>query len=632
MAVARVMNAPIQWSPHKPYGRGKLFLDELRNEKEAFYGGAAGGMKSDHLLQAALEYVDVPGYAAILFRRTYKDLSKPEALMSRAHAWLSPHIKAKRIRWNSEAHQFIWEHSGAILAFGHLDTENDKNEHQSAAYQFIGFDELTQFSETQYTYLFSRLRRPQVPCAHCYFAVVRQGNVWSHAVDPDTGLVPSGACALAVPEPGVLKQYGPSSQGKQIWDIPLRMRSASNPAEDYTGLWVAQRFVPDDFTPDQADEPRVFWKEGMDVKGRVVRRPFVPSRLEDNPFLDRAEYENSLVELGSVTYEQLRKGDWRIRSKGNILTTWDEQYDVITWSEFERVYGTRFIPPHWACGISQDWGTAQSHPCVTTLFATAPQNSKLPGKVFIPWALTLYDAKNAQQVARDYLIPELTRLNLYGSIHRWLMSHEAHSEMTSYNEMGLPFIQWGQDSCGGLDRVRRYLEIRDGNKPNPFGKRDTFGRELLGCPSLLFIVDDDQLVNPRDDKGLARHRAEAAGYSWHLPKAGDPPEKLRPQKLFNDAMDSIRCFAEMQFPEVIGLTQDERIDSQMRAMGYDTSIAPQADINDPSWWFAREIHEARLRNRVNPENKYGVGQWDAAEEAQERREMLDLNPDSGPVW
>ena len=44
-----------------------LLLDGL----EAFYGGAAGGGKSDALLMAALMYVDVPGYAALILRRTY---------------------------------------------------------------------------------------------------------------------------------------------------------------------------------------------------------------------------------------------------------------------------------------------------------------------------------------------------------------------------------------------------------------------------------------------------------------------------------------------------------------------------------------------------------------------------------
>lgn len=49
--------------------------------------------------------------------------------------------------------------SGAKLAFGYLDTEKDKFRYQGAEFQFIGFDEVTQFTEDQYRYLFSRLRR-----------------------------------------------------------------------------------------------------------------------------------------------------------------------------------------------------------------------------------------------------------------------------------------------------------------------------------------------------------------------------------------------------------------------------------------------------------------------------------------
>ena len=52
---------------------------------EALFGGAAGGGKSSALLMSALQYVDVPGYSAILFRKTFADLSLPGALMDRAN-------------------------------------------------------------------------------------------------------------------------------------------------------------------------------------------------------------------------------------------------------------------------------------------------------------------------------------------------------------------------------------------------------------------------------------------------------------------------------------------------------------------------------------------------------------------
>ena len=141
-----------RWIPHTPTPKQQSFLS--CTSTEAFYGGAAGGGKTDALLMAALAYVDVPGYRALLFRRSYADLNLPGALMDRAREWLG----GSSARWN--AHDHIWTFpSGASLTFGYLESENDKYRYQSSELQYIGFDELTQFAESQYLYLFSRLRR-----------------------------------------------------------------------------------------------------------------------------------------------------------------------------------------------------------------------------------------------------------------------------------------------------------------------------------------------------------------------------------------------------------------------------------------------------------------------------------------
>jgi len=142
-----------EFIPHSPMRNPKqaafLTLDYL----EALYGGSAGGGKSDALLMGALQYVDEEGYAALLLRRTFADLSLPGALMDRAREWLTG--KAK---WHDK--EKTWEFpKGSTLTFGYLEHETDKYRYQSAEFQFIGFDELTQFTETQYRYLFSRLRR-----------------------------------------------------------------------------------------------------------------------------------------------------------------------------------------------------------------------------------------------------------------------------------------------------------------------------------------------------------------------------------------------------------------------------------------------------------------------------------------
>lgn len=172
---------PKAFIPHAPHPKQREFL-QLKS-REALYGGAAGGGKSDALLMAALQYVHIPGYSAILFRRTYQDLNLPGAIMSRSHEWLA----GTGAKWNGTDKRWSFP-SGAHLSFGYLDTDRDRYRYASAEFQFIGFDELTQFPEQWYRFLFSRLRK-------------------RHGVD-----------------------------------VPLRMRAATNPG----GIgheWVRRRFI-----------------------------------------------------------------------------------------------------------------------------------------------------------------------------------------------------------------------------------------------------------------------------------------------------------------------------------------------------------------------------------------------------
>lgn len=85
--------------PHEPTPKQLAFL--CLPHREAFYGGAVGGGKSDALLMAALQYVDVPGYAAMIFRKTLSDLKQPGALLDRTHSWLA----------NSDAKWVAGEHT-----------------------------------------------------------------------------------------------------------------------------------------------------------------------------------------------------------------------------------------------------------------------------------------------------------------------------------------------------------------------------------------------------------------------------------------------------------------------------------------------------------------------------------------
>ena len=140
-----------QYCPHRPTPHQEAFL--RLQCLEALYGGAAGGGKSDAQLMAALQYVDVPGYSAIIFRRTYQDLALADGLIPRSHEWLT----GKDARYAADTHTWHFP-SGATVAFGYMDGPNDHYRYQGSAYQFIGWEELTQFEEYKYLFMFSRMR------------------------------------------------------------------------------------------------------------------------------------------------------------------------------------------------------------------------------------------------------------------------------------------------------------------------------------------------------------------------------------------------------------------------------------------------------------------------------------------
>ena len=133
---------------------------------------------------AALQYVDVPGYAALLIRRNFADLALPNALMDRAHSWLD---KLPNVHWNEARKQFKFP-CGATLTFGYLEGGRDADRYASAEFHMIGVDEVTQFSEQQYLDLFARLRAPA--CRSCNFETgIPTSSRKSRAADDELLLV-----------------------------------------------------------------------------------------------------------------------------------------------------------------------------------------------------------------------------------------------------------------------------------------------------------------------------------------------------------------------------------------------------------------------------------------------------------
>lgn len=226
------------------------------SQLEAFFGGAAGPGKSTALLAGALQYADVPGYSALILRKSFADLMLPGALMDMASEWLGP----TDAKWRSATMSWKFP-STATLTFGYLEHEEQKRRYASSRFHFVGFDELSQFSETQYSFLFSRLRR------------------------------------------GAASPLGRAPDGVGAAHVPLRMRSASNPG-GAGHEWVKRRLV--------------------DASTRHEGAAFVPAKLIENPHLDVASYEESLSHVGPIERERLLRGDWDVTEEGKLFraTLW----------------------------------------------------------------------------------------------------------------------------------------------------------------------------------------------------------------------------------------------------------------------------------------------------------------------
>lgn len=143
---------PTRYCPQRPTVKQAAFL--MLDCLEAFYGGAAGGAKSSALLMGGLMYAEEPGYNALILRKRYTDLSLPGGLMDRAREWLAPTDAI----WNNATHMWSFPRGGR-LAFGYCQSKNDVYRYGSSEFQYIGFDELTEFEQFEYRFLFSRVRR-----------------------------------------------------------------------------------------------------------------------------------------------------------------------------------------------------------------------------------------------------------------------------------------------------------------------------------------------------------------------------------------------------------------------------------------------------------------------------------------
>lgn len=295
MALPAVAEPQAVWKPHP--GQQTAFLSSPADE--ALFGGAAGPGKTDCLLMEAVRQVTNPAYRAILFRRNFPRLEAADGLIDRSRRWY-PGLGGD---YNGGKHVWTFP-SGARIYFGHMQREINKYDYQGAQFSFIGFDELTEFEESQYMYLFSRNR-----------AAVGTG----------------------------LRVY---------------IRAATNPG-NIGHSWVKERFI----TKDIVNHMRWF-AQVDEIDTEVSRdhpmarsRAFYPALLHDNPSISE-DYIRALNAMADpVEKARLLVGDWDImHTDGVIYSTFSSTENVTTDAEYNPD-----LPVYWGADDGYVLGGGRGH-------------------------------------------------------------------------------------------------------------------------------------------------------------------------------------------------------------------------------------------------------------------------------
>lgn len=122
--------------------------------KDLFYGGAAGGGKSEYHLMAASQFANHAESRALILRKTYRDLTRPGALLDRAKEWWE---HRPDVTYRPSEMRFTFD-SGATIEFGHLKDSTAHFAYDGGEYTYIGIDEARQIPQNQIDFLRIRLR------------------------------------------------------------------------------------------------------------------------------------------------------------------------------------------------------------------------------------------------------------------------------------------------------------------------------------------------------------------------------------------------------------------------------------------------------------------------------------------
>lgn len=320
--------------------------------------------------------------------------------------------------------------------------------------------------------------------------------------------------------------------------------------------------------------------------------------------IDRAQ--KFLNDSGLEVFMAEYQNEFSQFSSGKVIPEYHEPSQIISWSEFEQVFGERGIPAHWRRMAGLDVGYSEgAHPHYSAwnFVATAAENSPLPGTVFLYKSRSFKGVSIDDQadIIKSELGPdEVARVNL------WQMSHERTGEMlTLRNKHGLSFGKFTYYKAEDGVAPWRHLSKRDQTRSNPFKFDEEFdGTWRLGRPNLYYIVDDDQVVRPVDDNGMRLLREQVSTWEYVPIKVTDNGQTAqKPSKVNDDHPDCVKGILALFGPGSTALSAMEIKEREMKkvfAHSEEASGAPPENILMGKMLWSKKYDEQRKEKKRDP--------------------------------
>lgn len=251
----------------------------------AIYGGAAGGGKTFALLIEPLRHYHNERFAGVIFRRSTVQIRNPGGLWQESENIYHPligHPREANLEWTFP--------SGFQMKFAHLELDRTVYDWQGSQIPYLGFDELTHFTEKQFWYLLSRNRSTSGVSGYVRATCNPDADSWVRRI-VDWWIAEDG--------------------------YPIKERAG-------VIRWFIRR------------DNEIIWADTKEELVTTDEKPksftFIPSNIRDNKILMDKDpsYLSNLMALSRVERLRLLGGNWNIRpSAGNFFQRgWFEVLDA----------------------------------------------------------------------------------------------------------------------------------------------------------------------------------------------------------------------------------------------------------------------------------------------------------------